>query len=136
MMFASVVVSLPIAHRRRSHDFYRQVLGVDALGEPGDDGIAEPLQFALNEGMRLMLIPTGGFGWVISPRAVADSTTSECAIAVLADDEAAVDEFARRAGDAGGEIVSKPGAQPWAYTATFTDPDGHLWSVMKRPDAG
>jgi len=73
---------------------------------------------------------------VISPRAVADSATSECVVTLFADDESGVDALALRAGETGGEIVSQPGAQPWAYTATFTDPDGHLWSVMKRPDAG
>ena len=136
MTFTPVVVGLPIADRRRSHDFYRQVLGVDAVGRPGDDGLAEPLQFPLNDGVRLMLIPSGGFGWVISPRAVADDKTSECVVTVFADDEAGVDALTRRARGAGAAIVSEPGTQSWAYTATFTDPDGHLWSVMKRPDEG
>ena len=131
MPFSPVVVALPIADRRRSHDFYRAVLGVDAVGEPGDDGIAEPLQFPLNDGVRLMLIPSGGFGWVVGPRAVADAGTSECVVTLSADDEAGVDTLARRAQETGGAIVSEPGAQPWAYTATFTDPDGHLWSVMR-----
>ena len=135
--FASVDVSLPIADRRRSHDFYRKVLGVDALGEPGDDGIAEPLQFPLNEGMRLMLIPAGGFGWVIPrrersripPRASVRSRSWRTTRppATSSRDEQATPVV---------RSFSKPGAQPWAYTATFTDPDGHLWSVMKRPDAG
>lgn len=137
MPFASVIVGLPIADRRRSHDFYRQVLEADAIGdELGSDGIVEPLQFPLNDGARLILIPADGFGWVVSPRAVADSSTSECVVTVFVEGEAGVDALARRAAEAGGAIVSKPGAQPWAYTATFTDPDGHLWSVMKRPDAG
>jgi len=131
MPFSPVVVALPIADRRRSHDFYRAVLSVDAVGDIGGDGIAEPLQFPLNDGVRLMLIPSEGFGWVVGSRAVADGDTSECVVTLFADDEAGVDTLARRAQEAGGAVVSEPGAQPWAYTATFTDPDGHLWSVMR-----
>lgn len=129
MPFSSVVVALPIADRRASHDFHRDVLGVEAVGEPADDGIAEPLQFPLNDGVRVMLIPRGGFGWVVGTRAVADADTSECIVSVSADDKAGVDAFADRAQRAGATIVSEPGAQPWAYSVTFTDPDGHLWSV-------
>jgi uncharacterized protein len=132
MSLSPVVVALPIADRRRSHEFYQQVLGVDAVGEPADDGVPEPLQFPLNDGVRLMLIPRGGFGWVVQPRTVAEEGHSECLVTVFADDEAGVDAFVRRAADAGATIASPPGAQPWAYSATFTDPDGHLWSVMRR----
>ena len=132
MFLSPIGVGLPIADRRRSFEFFRQVLGVDAVGEPGDDGLPEPLQFVLSDGVRLMLIPREGFGWVVSPRPVAETGTSECVITVLADGEAGVDELARRAEEAGATIVSPPGAQPWAYTVTFADLDGHLWSVMQR----
>lgn len=65
MSHTPVVVSLPIEDRRTSFAFYRDGLGFDAVGEPAEDGVPEPLQFAVNDGLRLMLIPTGGFGWVI-----------------------------------------------------------------------
>jgi predicted lactoylglutathione lyase len=118
--------------RRRSFEFYQQVLGVDAVGEQADDGVPEPLQFPLNDGVRLMLIPRGGFGWVVQPRTVAEEGHRECLVTVFADDDTGVDAFVRWAADAGGTIVSPPGAQAWAYKATFTDPDGRLWSVMRR----
>jgi uncharacterized protein len=129
MPISPVVVSLPIADRRTSFEFYRQTLGVDAIGEPADDGVPEPLQFALNDGVRLMLIPTGGFGWVIGDREVAARGHSECVLSVGAETEAAVDELIKRAVAAGGEIVTDPGQQPWGYAGTFADPDGHLWMV-------
>lgn len=34
-----------------------------------------------------------------------------------------------RAQRAGAEVVTAPGPQPWGYTGTFADPDGHLWMV-------
>lgn len=52
---APVIVSLPIADRRVSHDFYRAALGLAAVGEVAEDGLPEPLQFEVNEGLRLML---------------------------------------------------------------------------------
>ena len=78
-------ISLPIADRRTSHDFYA-ALGFEAFGEIASDGLPEPLQFALGDGASLMLIPTGGFGWVIGDNAVAERGTSECLLSVDSDD--------------------------------------------------
>jgi uncharacterized protein len=128
-----VVVSLPIADRRTSFAFYREALGLDAIGEPADDGAPEPLQFALNDGVRLMLVPTGGFGWVIGDREVAPRGQSECVLSLGADTEAGVDELVERAQRAGAEIVTEPGRQPWGYTGAFADPDGHVWMVTSEP---
>ena len=41
------------------------------MGELADDGVPEPLQLVLNDGLRLMLIPTGGFGWITEDHEVA-----------------------------------------------------------------
>jgi len=48
-----IVVSLPVADRRIAHAFYRDALGLEAIGAPASDGVPEPLQFALAEGVRL-----------------------------------------------------------------------------------
>jgi predicted lactoylglutathione lyase len=118
-------LSLPIADRRTSHDFYA-ALGFEAFGEPASDGLPEPLQFAVNEGASLLLIPRGGFGWVIGERAVAEPGTCECILSVDGD----VDALFACAREAGAEIVAEPEQQPWGYTGTFADPDGHLWMVV------
>jgi uncharacterized protein len=133
MSLSPVIVSLPIADRRTSFAFYGEGLGFDAIGKVADDGVPEPLQFALNEGMLLMLIPTGGFGWVIGDREVAGRGQSECVFSLRAETEADVDALVERAHRAGGEIVTRPGRQPWGYTGTFADPDGHLWMVTSEP---
>jgi uncharacterized protein len=59
--YEPIVISLPVTGRRTSYDFYRQALSLEALGEPDEDGIPEPLQFAINAGVRVMLIRRGGF---------------------------------------------------------------------------
>ena len=63
MTFEPLLVSLPVADRARAHAFYRDGLGLEAPGEPADDGVPEPLMFVLNPMARLMLVPTGGFGF-------------------------------------------------------------------------
>ncbi len=91
-----VVVSLPIADRSTSFTFFRE-LGFDAIGEPDEDGVPEPLQFELGTGVRLMLVPTGGFGWVIGPHEVAAPRQSECVLSLGAGSDAAVDDLVKRA---------------------------------------
>ncbi|MCD9152839.1 VOC family protein [Aeromicrobium duanguangcaii] len=125
----NVVISLPISDRRTSCDFYERVLDLTAVGEPADDGVPEPLQFSLSETVKLMLIPSGGFGWVTGGRPVAPVAQHECLFTWSATSRSEVDELIERARAAGAEIVSEPAAQPWGYTGTFADPDGHLWAA-------
>ena len=127
-----VIVSLPTADRRTSFAFYSEGLGFDAVGEPADDGLPEPLQFALNDGLRLMLIPTKGFGWVIGDREVAGRGQSECMLSLRVETDAGVDGLVELARQAGGEVVTPGGQQPWGYTGAFADPDGHVWMVTSQ----
>lgn len=129
MPYAPIIFSLPIADRPTSFAFYRDGLGLEPFGALADDGVPEPLQFHLHEGVRLMLIPRGGFGWVVGDQAVAAAGTSECLVNLTADSDAAVDQMVKRAVEAGATTVTEPGPQPWGYAGTFADPDGHLWMV-------
>ena len=47
-----IVVSLPVADRRTAHAFYRDALGLEAIGAPASDGVPEPLKFPLADGVR------------------------------------------------------------------------------------
>jgi predicted lactoylglutathione lyase len=126
---APIILSLPIADRPTSFAFYRDGLGLEPFGKLADDGVPEPLQFDLHEGVRLMLIPRGGFGWVVGSHEVAASGTSECLVNLTADSPAEVDELIKRAADAGATTITEPGPQPWGYAGSFADPDGHLWMI-------
>jgi predicted lactoylglutathione lyase len=121
-------VCLPTKNRRASHDFYT-ALGFATVGELGDDGLPEPLQFEISVGLRVMLIPTRGFGWVIGGRKRSPRDAHECLVVIgLATDDA-VDDLMRRARDAGAKIVIEPANQKWGYACTFADLDGHMWQV-------
>ena len=124
-----MIISLPVEDRRRSYAFYQDAFGFEPFGEPDEDGIPEPLQFVLAEGVNLMLIPTDGFGWVLGDQPAAPPGTSECILSIHADSEAAVDALAARAIAAGAKEVTATTRKPWAYIATLTDPDGHLWML-------
>ena len=136
MAFAPVVVSLPVADRRSAHDFYRAALDLEAFGEPASDGLPEPLQFAVNDGLHLMLVPVSGFDrillggrWVIGDHAVAVRGQVECILGLSPESRAAVDALIARAREAGGAVVAEPAERPWGYVAMFADPDGHVWML-------
>jgi predicted lactoylglutathione lyase len=131
-----LLISLPVADRVRAHDFYRDGLGLEAIGELADDGVPEPLMFVLNPMTRLMLVPTGGFGWVIGDHQVAEIGASECVLGIGAPTDDGVEAIVERARRAGATVAIEPAPQPWGYAASFADPDGHIWTVTsaKLPD--
>ena len=130
MKLDRATVCLPIKDRLVSHNFYT-ALGFAAVGELGDDGLPEPLQFEISVGLRVMLIPSRGFGWVIGDRKRAPRNTHECQVLIGLATDTAVDELMRRAQDAGAEIVTEAGTQQWGYAGAFADPDGHMWQVSQ-----
>src|SRR3954463_16646538 len=73
-------LALPIADRRTAYDFYRSALHLTAVGPLAEDGIPEPLQFALARGANLVLVPTEGFGWVTADHEVVEPGQSECVL--------------------------------------------------------
>lgn len=123
-------VCLPIADRSVSNGFYTAI-GFVAIGELDDDGLPEPLQFQISGGLRLMLIPRGGFGWVIGGREVAPQATHECQILIGLPTQAEVDALLRRALKAGAQLILEAGDQMWGYAGVFADPDGHQWQVAE-----
>lgn len=130
MKLDRATVCLPVKNRQVSHAFYT-ALGFEAVGELGDDGLPEPLQFEISVGLRVMLIPTRGFGWVIGGRKRSPRGTHECQVLIGVPTAAAVDELMRRAQDAGAKVVMEAGDRMWGYAGAFVDPDGHMWQVSR-----
>lgn len=129
-MTAAALLCLPTADRVAIHAFYRDGLGFEAFGPIAEDGVPEPLQFVVNDGLHLMFIPTGGFGWTIGEHQVASPGTSECLLSLAFDDASGVDRAFERATAAGASTVQAPVQQPWGYVATIADPDAHLWQFI------
>jgi predicted lactoylglutathione lyase len=128
-------ISLATGDRGRAFTFYRDGLGLEAFGPLADDGVPEPLQLLLAPNVSLMLIPTGGFGWVAGEARVAPSGATECVLSVYVSDEDAVRARYDAAVAAGGSVVYGPSQQKWgAFAAQVADPDGHLWMILVPPD--
>jgi catechol 2,3-dioxygenase-like lactoylglutathione lyase family enzyme len=127
-------ICLATADRSRSLAFYRVGLGLEAFGPIADDGVSEPLQLRLAPSVSLMLIPTGGFGWVAGENRVAAPGTNECVLSVYAPDHNAVWARYEAALAAGGTVVYEPSQREWgAFAAQVADPDGHLWMILVTP---
>lgn len=56
----TIIVCLPTADRRTSFEFYRSGLGFEPIGELADDGVPEPLQFVLKDGVPSCSFPRVG----------------------------------------------------------------------------
>jgi len=121
---------LATRNRHVAHAFYT-ALGFTTGGELGADGLPEPLQFEISDGLRVMLIPTRGFGWLIGDRQRSPRNTHEHVVLIGLATDAAVDELMRRAHAAGAKTVMEAGNQQWGYGGAFDDPDGHMWQVTR-----
>src|SRR3954447_24843432 len=106
-------ISLATADRSRSLAFYRDGLGLEAFGPLADDGVPEPLQLRLASNVSLMLIPSGGFGWVAGEDRVAPPGVTECVLSVYASDADAVRTRYEAAVAAGGTTVYEPSHRNW-----------------------
>ncbi|ROR72811.1 VOC family protein [Bogoriella caseilytica] len=129
-MFRAFTIALPIVDRQRSYAFYQETLGLEPVGAPDADGVPEPLQFRLDANTMLMLVPSGGFGWVLGGRELAAPGTSEMLLSLTLDSAEEVVAAAERMRGAGGEIVLAPAQQEWGFTGVVTDPDGHAWQLI------
>jgi predicted lactoylglutathione lyase len=128
----TVVVCLPITDRQASFAFYRDGLGFEPVGEPAEDGIPEPLQFTLNDGLRVMLVPTGGFDRITGDQPAAPNGCSECVLTVATNTDEGVQQLIHFARAAGATTITEAGQQPWGYAGAFADPDGHIWMVRSE----
>ena len=129
-----IMISLPVADRPTASAFYREFLGEAPPGEPQDDGEPEPLVFPLNDGVSLMLVPSGGFGWVLGDdHQVAGHGHVEVLLSTSVSSEHAIADAVAAAERGGGSVVTAPAQQPWGYVALVADPDGHLWQVITDP---
>lgn len=127
-------ISLATADRCRSLTFYNDGLGLEPFGPLADDGVPEPLQLRLAPDVSLMLIPTGGFGWIAGEDRVAPPGTNECVLSIYAADELGVRARYEAALVAGGRSVFEPSQQEWgAFAAQVAAPDGHLWMILLPP---
>jgi catechol 2,3-dioxygenase-like lactoylglutathione lyase family enzyme len=118
-------ITMFIEDPSRSKSFYEQVFGVSAIYED-DDAVA--FQF---ENMVVNLLKTGAAHELIEPATVGGGDAgSRFQLTIGVDDvDAVCSELAAK----GVQLLNGPIDREWGMrTASFKDPDGHIWEVAAR----
>jgi lactoylglutathione lyase len=122
-------ITLFVEDARRSQSFYEQIFELPAIWED-DDSAAFRFE---NTIVNLLRIPAARD--LIDPGAVGSREAgSRFQLTIWVDDADAVcTELATR----GAELLNGPIDREWGVrTASFTDPDGHIWEIaQKLPEA-
>ena len=129
-----VTISIPTHDLARAFEFYRKGLGLPLATDAPEGEMPEPAEFRLDANTHLMIVPVGGFKYVLGRRtAVASPDMSECILSFALATNADVDHWAERACAAGATVESPAQQLPWGYAVTLRDPDGHLWMLTVPP---
>ena len=122
-------ITLFVEDPRRSEAFYAEVFDLPVIWQDDDSAV---FQFE-NTIVNLLKLPAARE--LIEPGAVADREAgSRFQLTIWVDDADAVSaELATR----GVELVNGPMNREWGVrTASFADPDGHIWEIaQKLPEA-
>jgi len=122
-------ITLFVEDPRRSQSFYEQVFALPVIWEDEDSAV---FRF---ENTLVNLLKVSAARELIEPGSVASREAgSRFQLTIWVDDADAVSaELAKR----GVELLNGPMNREWGVrTASFTDPDGHIWEIaQKLPDA-
>jgi catechol 2,3-dioxygenase-like lactoylglutathione lyase family enzyme len=122
-------ITLFVDDPRRSQSFYQEIFDLPVIWEDEDSAV---FRFE-NTIVNLLRVPAARD--LIDPGVVASREAgSRFQLSVWVDDaDAACAELATR----GVELLNGPMNRKWGMrTASFTDPDGHIWEIaQKLPDA-
>jgi uncharacterized protein len=135
MLASVVIIALPTQNLRKAFEFYQDGLGFSLLRPKPDGSLPEPVEFKLNDGATLMLVPTVGLSLVLGENQVAGPGVSECVVGLVCASAKELDLTFERALGAGGSVVAAPHQEPWGYSATFRDLDGHTILLSIPPSA-
>ena len=122
-------LNLPSKDIDRAREFYTQI-GFPFNEQYGNSEHSIALKIG-EKGIIVMLFAEHIFKQFIAHEVADPTAGSEVLISIDAESREEVDEYARRASDAGGSVFGEPGEkQGWMYGCGFSDPDGHRWNVL------
>ena len=118
-------ITMFIEDRVRAKEFYERVFDVTAVHE---DDVSIAFKF---ENIVVNLLEVGAAPELIDPAPVATRETgSRFQLTVWVED---TDAVCQALASKGVELLNGPIDRPWGVrTATFTDPDGHIWEVAGK----
>lgn len=120
-------LNLPVKDLKKSREFFAKI-GFSFKDREMDTMIAMTVG---EKEVPVMLVDESTFKNFIQHEITDTSESSEIIISFDAESREEVDEIARRAEDAGGNVFGKPAEiQGWMYGCAFTDLDGHRWNAL------
>jgi catechol 2,3-dioxygenase-like lactoylglutathione lyase family enzyme len=116
-------ITLFVDDPRRSQAFYERVFGVKPIFEDEDSAA---FRF---DGTIVNLLSKSGAQELIAPAAVAREEAARFQLTIWVDD---ADAACALLSERGVELLNGPLDRPWGVrTASFADPDGHIWEVAQ-----
>jgi catechol 2,3-dioxygenase-like lactoylglutathione lyase family enzyme len=111
----------------RARTYYRNVFGLPVVFEDSDSAVFD---FG---GTSVNLLAAAAAEELIEPRAVAPRDTgSRFQLTITVDD---VDSLCGQLSERGVTLLNGPVDRPWGLrTASFSDPDGHVWEIAAALD--
>lgn len=122
-------INLPVKDVEKSKEFFTQ-LGFTLNTKYGNS--KDSACFLIGEkNIVVMLFSEPVFKGFIRGEITDATKSNEVLISIDAESRAEVDELAKKAAVAGGNVFAQPGeSQGWLYGCGFSDLDGHKWNVL------
>ena len=118
-------INLPVKDLARSKNFFTSIgfkVGARQLEDMISLEIGDP---------KVMVMLCAESTFTGSVKNDVSTNGSEVLISIDAETRKEVDDYARKAEEAGGKIFAAPSEnQGWMYGCGFEDPDGHRWNVL------
>jgi predicted lactoylglutathione lyase len=128
-MTKEIWINLPVKNVKASKTFFTK-LGFSFNPRFGDSDDNAALIVG-EKNIVVMLFAEHIFKQVVQHEITDTTKNTEVLFSFDASSKEEVDEYAKKAGEAGGIVFSKPGEiQGWMYGCGFIDPDGHRWNVL------
>ncbi len=126
-MPTKIFVNLPVKDLKKTMDFFSH-LGFLFNPQFTDEKAA---CLIINDGSIYAMLLTEPMFETFTKKKIADATkTTEVLIAIDAESREKVEEFVRKAVEAGGSVYADPQDHGWMYQHGFADPDGHQWEIL------
>jgi len=128
-MTKDIWLNLPVKDVKKSKEFFTK-LGFSFDTKYGNTEVSAGMVVG-EKRFVVMLFQENVFKTFTQQELTDTKKSSEVLISIDAASRDEVDQLAKKAADAGGNVFAKPGeSQGWLYGCGFTDLDGHRWNVL------
>lgn len=123
-------ITIAVSDLKKSVNFYKNGFGFPTKGI--QDGNEEHCMFDLDNNFSLVLYSRQAF---LSLTANPNQTEKSAGFILShnAQSKAQVDEILKAALKAGATQIGQIQDEPWGYSASIADPDGHQWEIVFMP---